>query len=237
MAVIRSVVEFAGPSGLPEDKVVNVFHFIVPVGPILAEDTADIAAALNRFYCATPAGGTGPIQGYMAQVSMGAALPKVKHYEVGAGGVTGSPIAESELIGWGGGVTGAKALPHEVAVCLSIHADLTNVPEEAPDGADPGVAIDKPASKRRGRIFIGGLTVDVLPVAGSAPRPLPAFRTIVTAAGDALMNDADFVPRGISWAVFSKVDLLARDVVGGWCDDSFDTQRRRGLAPSTRTTF
>lgn len=38
-------------------------------------------------------------------------------------------------------------------------------------------------------------------------------------------------------AVISQMNGTASSITGGWVDDAFDTQRRRGQAPSSRTTW
>src|SRR5688500_4988122 len=93
MPLIRSVAQFQLASSLPEDVIQNTWHFYMPVGPIESADMAEIGAALNAFY-------TVNLDSWMSPLGFAAGLPRVDHYEVGPGGVTGAPIGFSELIGW-----------------------------------------------------------------------------------------------------------------------------------------
>jgi hypothetical protein len=40
-----------------------------------------------------------------------------------------------------------------------------------------------------------------------------------------------------SWGVWSKVDGVVRPIVGGWIDDDFDVQRRRGTDAQGRVVW
>jgi hypothetical protein len=40
-----------------------------------------------------------------------------------------------------------------------------------------------------------------------------------------------------TWSVWSEANQTASPVRDGWVDDAWDTQRRRGLDSSARTTF
>lgn len=116
------------------------------------------------------------------------------------------------------------SMPNEVAATLSYHAEYTSIPEHAP-GA-------RPRARYRGRLFIGPLGQNVVltdsttaePSLGSGPRT--AFKN----AGAALMATG-------FWGVWSRKDAAVRVVTGGWIDDAFDTQRRRGNDPLLRTTW
>lgn len=238
MPIIRAVVNFQSETELPEDVVQNVFHFAVPVGPIEAGDIADIGAALNRFYCLDSGAGAGEVKvmDFMAAAGTSPGLPFVNYYNVGVGGVTGSPIGFSELLGAGYNVTDAP-LPKEVAVCLSFHGDLTDVPESVPvDPAGPENDL-RLASRRRGRIFLGNLALNAQVAETDGARVNPNLQRTLVLSAERLMNDADFATRGITWVVYSRKADVSHDVVGGWVDDAFDVQRRRGLAPSARQIF
>jgi len=62
----------------------------------------------------------------------------------------------------------------------------------------------------------------------------------------AAMEDGTVVAGGLSvkWAVYSPttdavdtIDNAFNDVLDGWVDNAFDTQRRRGPAATTRITW
>lgn len=128
----------------------------------------------------------------------------------------------------------SPGLPQEVALCLSYRADIVGVLEETSDGADPGTARDRPRSRRRGRTYIGPLTTTTISVSDDNTRPKVEVRETLTMAAAKFAADLNAASVNIDWGVWSRVDRLVRPVTLAWVDDAFDTQRRRGLAASTR---
>jgi hypothetical protein len=108
--------------------------------------------------------------------------------------------------------TGA-GLPGEVAIVSSFFAG-TNVP------------------RKRGRHYIGPLSV-VTSDAGASPRPSSG---VLTAIADRAKNVAQ-TTQNVTWVQVSQVAGIASVVTAGWVDNAYDTQRRRGNAPSTRTSW
>lgn len=123
-------------------------------------------------------------------------------------------------------------LPNETALCLSFRAEYES-------GVNP--------QRRRGRIYLGPIAVGATEVVGGQVRPSAAARTLVADAAGVmqdglLLNIGD--PERVRWSVYSPttdagapIDDAFNDVVAGWVDDALDTQRRRGPAPTARTTF
>lgn len=126
--------------------------------------------------------------------------------------------------------------PREVATVLSFHADLTGVPVSETDPGPP-IVVSRPQSRRRGRMYIG-------PVKSSAGagdtegilRVAPAYRTDVTQAFNGLC-DAVALTDALTVGVWSKADADVYPVVTAYIDNAWDTQRRRGLDPTARTTI
>lgn len=109
-------------------------------------------------------------------------------------------------------------LPSEVALCCSFQADrISGVPQ----------------ARRRGRVYIGPLSTVAL---GTDGRPAATFVTAMVNAGNDLV-DASVASTTWKWSVFSRVLGTGSEVTNGWVDNAFDTQRRRGIAPSARTVF
>lgn len=115
------------------------------------------------------------------------------------------------------GITG-NPLPSEVAMCLSYQGEKAS-----------GV----PQSRRRGRIYIGPLNVGTLHTDG---RPAAAAITSLVDAGENLLQASKAAPNW-KWAVYSRVNGSGVSAENGWVDNAFDTQRRRGVEASARTTF
>lgn len=101
--------------------------------------------------------------------------------------------------------------PGEIAVCLSFYGG-SNAPYN------------------RGRLYI-----PFAAFSGSAPagsRPSAANRTKV---GDLVPLFAGLGGVNVDWIVWSPTKKAATKVDHWWVDDEWDTQRRRGLKPTTRT--
>lgn len=109
------------------------------------------------------------------------------------------------------------ALPREVALVASFQAVRISGQEQA---------------RKRGRIYIGPLRASINDVG----RPSSSARTALANACDAFGTEIAANTDGY-WGVYSTVNGTVSEIADGWVDDTFDTQRRRGLAPSARTTW
>lgn len=112
----------------------------------------------------------------------------------------------------------AAPLPPEVALCLSFQAPkLSGFPQ----------------SRRRGRVYIGPLSVNALDSSG---RPSSAFVTALSGVGDGIIVASGAT--SWNWAVHSSFsETTGLPVDNGWVDNEFDTQRRRGREWTSRTVF
>jgi hypothetical protein len=123
-----------------------------------------------------------------------------------------------------------RALPHETAICLSFQGDPVSGVTQA---------------RRRGRVFLGPLAQSILTTDPGPPYVSSTIRTTIANAAATLENGLDTaVGSHVSWAVYSPtldvtetIDDAFNDVTNGWVDNAFDTQRRRGQAPTARTTW
>jgi hypothetical protein len=113
-----------------------------------------------------------------------------------------------------------STLPPELAICVSFRAALAS-----------GVN----AARRRGRVYIGPLS-DNAREGGGDPQVASAARIALAQDADDLLT-ASNASADWSWGVYSRTDGILRPVVAGWVDDAFDVQRRRGLEPTTRSTY
>lgn len=121
------------------------------------------------------------------------------------------------------------ALPEEVAVCASFHAE-------------PVLGLRK--SSTSGRVFIGPLN-DAAQTPSSGGRPDGAIIQALIAAMQELHDASSNAVDEHRWSIYSRTadERLDWDgptefpVIGGFVDNAFDTQRRRGLDPSTRSTW
>lgn len=202
-------------SGIAKDAIVNNFSFQIADGVGDADWTIAITTRLREFYTSFGArmGGTLNWPGSKLKIYDRAdPVPRVPVYDGTFGMGDFAPPAQ---------------LPDEVALCLSFHGQFAS-----------GIK----SARRRGRVFLGPWAASqVEPTGGTNGRPLAALVDAVKAAADTLMGYNDDliggVANGVQWGVRTDQDDLTAPVVGGWVDNSWDTQRRRGLAPSFKTGF
>jgi len=104
-----------------------------------------------------------------------------------------------------------QPMPHEVAAVLSFYSTL-NLP------------------RRRGRIYLGPVATSTAAADGLISAAIRTkMLTLATALGNVGGVDVD-------WQTFSRVENLRRRVTNAWADNAWDTQRRRGIKPTTRTS-
>lgn len=110
-----------------------------------------------------------------------------------------------------------SSLPSEVAICLSFQGERVG---------------GQPQARRQGRIYIGPLRTTV----NVSGRPGSAFRATMASAAANFKDAIEAIPDA-SWVVYSTVNQSSTVVTNGWIDDAFDTQRRRGVERTARTTW
>lgn len=108
-------------------------------------------------------------------------------------------------------------LPRECAIVLSFQGSR---------------AAGFPQARRRGRIYIG----PVLANTNVSGRPSSTTTQDIADAAEALRTALLVDPQHY-WAVWSTVDQEAVQIENGWVDNAFDTQRRRGVATTSRVIW
>lgn len=215
-------------SGIPRDAAVNRWAFRGVDGET-RDDVADAAeAGLDAFY--------GDLTDYFSS-RMKTSLAGIEWIDL-ADDKPRLPFA-THAMGLADPSTTEHDLPAEVALCISFQATPVS-----------GVNM----RRRRGRIYLGPLQAGASLDYSAVPSAWPA--AFVNAATDA------FLVPGISpatWSVYSRSThygkVVGDPIVEGdeevpdalpeafksvtqvWCDNAWDTQRRRGIAPTTRSTF
>lgn len=223
MPIFHCTVELAHKNGLPEDSVVNTFNFITLDTTVATADV--ITANLNDFYNADiPGAGTGSLATYLANSLSRTFPPLVRFYEPRFdGGPMGSPVYTRNLSNLTAATPGGSSLPAEVALCLSYHSNYGFAQEE--------LGNTRPRARLRGRVFLGPWLQGVSQEGTNGiTHPTTNIINVILDAGKALMA---MTP--IQWAVWSRVDNLATEVTQCSVDDAFDTQRRRGQRPISKT--
>lgn len=207
----RAQAIFHGHSGLPEDVYVNTFVFRNDVdGQPATVVHQTIADQLFGFYNDIHAPGTAPLRSYMSSRTLTSQF-KVKVYDLGQAPPRTPHEREFQM-----GQMASGALPSEVALCLSYYAERN-------------------IKRRRGRIYFGPLAQGVIvDAAGEPARPTNALINALAGAG-AWLEDEGF--GGVNWHLLSGMDGNAYEITGGWVDNAFDTQRRRGEEATARTLW
>lgn len=224
-------------SGVSEDNAVWTLYYRPPGGSIPIDPGSgsvavdNLAAAISHFLGSVPAGLTLSVVDFLAPSIMrgfpGAEL-KLYAIPINPVQVLGPPFATRLITIPGTPPTGG--FPAEVASCLTYHADLNGIPERGPNNT-------RPASSRRGRIYLGPLTG-----ASGVANATTGWTTVATNFRDTALGAAGQFLKGEAgnaswqWVVFSKKNWEVHDVKGAWMNDAFDTQRRRGQDPTVKTS-
>lgn len=208
----RAQVVFPGRSGLAEDVFVNSFVFRNdnPGQLRTIEHVAnDIRDRLQAFYF-TPQNTGNSIANYLSSALIAPVNPQVKVYDLGQ---PPPRFPANRTLTAAATDYGAGALPAEVACCLSYYAG-------------------RPLPRRRGRIYVGPLASGAATVSTVGLAVNGGLRDTLVQAATGLNSTSGTAL--VSWHVLSQKDRNAFRITGGWVDDAFDTQRRRGIAPTVR---
>lgn len=218
MTLYRAMTILQGESNLPEDRFVNTWHFSRPdsIGKVTA-DMDLIAARLIEFFEDDVAPTNRSVVSYIPASVITNAL-EIRIYDL-AEAEPRQPTMYDAAVTPGATV----ALPTEVACCVSYYAER-NIPGQ------------------RGRVYIGPLSTEtgVDTDLGRGLRPADAFVNTLNAAAGRLAAYNIVGANLVDWVVYSRRAGDAggaRPITGGWVDNAYDTQRRRGTAPTTRALF
>lgn len=215
--IIRAQAVFQGATNLPEDRFVNTFHSEWS-GAFTDYDTAriDWAVAVETFYLVAGSNGRSvaqlmsPFISSMQIITYNMDLPE---------GEREPSVLNSTWVDPGG----TNTFPEEVAVCLTLHGEPPITP------------------RRRGRLFIGPLMADT-DVRTNASNTMP--NRVNIGAGQSIGSTLAFAAARLrdhanqNWCIRSTVPTENYvPIAGGWIDNAFDTQRRRGPDPTARLVW
>jgi hypothetical protein len=211
MTTYAALVSLEDANQIPEDVITNTLHFEhAQEGP---PDFANLDDILFDFYNAVPVD-AGSLTDFFTTKRISKKIT-FQYYDLS----TPKPrvpahIEVRELDGVGSG----NQLPGEVALCLSWQA-----------AKEAGVS----QARRRNRIYIGGLSTTAAEDDGR-PRAL-MLASMASNARDMLAAADSSL--SWEWVVYSPTNQEQYPIDNGWVDDSFDTQRRRGRAPTSRVIW
>lgn len=213
MATHRALVTFPAVTGIAEDAVTNTLHFLPDPGGVAAALSALDTAIIAFYNDAT----TGVGRFLSESQSRAASAATIRWYDL-AEPPPRVPVRTTvfTLVA----SSAATALPSECAIVLSFQAVKVSGVNQA---------------RRRGRIYIGPLNAAVSTVTAGVARPSSTVRSNIATRALALRNAA--TAANSPWSVWSEVNGGPSSVNDGWIDDSFDTQRRRGVLTTARTSW
>lgn len=204
-------------SGVPTDVITNTWHFeSLDDESITSAKLATLYSRLVTFYNSVYAGSA--IKGLAGYVNP--LLVVMKGYNL-ADPKPRTAVRES-VTPLTVGTQQNDTTPSEASIVLSFHTAYAS-----------GI----PKASQRGRIYLGGLGAsffDAGTLSGSS-QVKQASREAITGAAGALYAGALSDKWG--WSVYSDKRSQSFAVAGGWVDNAIDTQRRRGQAATTRSTF
>lgn len=199
-----------GKSGNPADVYTNTFYFQNSNFVGSPDQFADqLRDHLEDFYNVKDPGVVGG--GAIATFLSGSTLEveaEVRVYDLGNPAPRYPMIRFFDLLNMPVGV-----LPSEVAVCLSYVADQ-NQP------------------RQRGRIYLGPLNPSCAEITNGRAQVNTNMRIGALGALRALVNINNHALK-----LWSPTDQTMKEITGGWMDNAFDTQRRRGEEATARMTF
>lgn len=220
----KVVAKFPYKDQFARDVAENVFYFNSPTTNDVDTVVGALTALLVQFYTGTTGDGrTDALSAYLAFVID---RPKwsLSFYEVDpATGHTGPPqqvVVNPEPLA---NPTNVQPAPEEVALCSSYGG-----------GHDvAGELSTLPVASRYGRIYLGPLNIDCLYATGDGYSiPKPSLITDLQLASATLVEAAAF--SSMQWVIWSVKHLVGTLIEQGWVDNAWDTQRRRGTAPTAR---
>jgi hypothetical protein len=207
-------------SGLAEDVVVNSFIFrnTNQAGSTTSSAEERAAEAVRDFF-AVAAVAEGPLAGGRTEPPMQLMSQTInswtqKVYDLGDPPGGRAPVVFDRTAEMTTRSTGTK-YPTEIAIVVSLQTPIIG-------------------RRGKGRIYLGPWSSTVADDTTGAATVAEAVRKrlAANAAKLALGNGKD-----MEWAVWSTTRAKMARVVGGWVDNDFDVQRRRGVSSSHRTKW
>lgn len=236
MPLARSTVTFESRTGLPEDRIVNSFHFGTSGGAVTGDDHDEIVANLNEFYNGDPAGTPTPMSGYFSSNLSRTVNPVVETYQVDpVTGLSGSPLFVGALSNLQ--ANASQPLPSEVALCVTWKADYEAVVERVPLPPEGPAGDLRPRARRRGRTYLGPWSVDALGTGANNVPTINSFLHETVQDRAAVFLGPIWDGSGVVPVIYSRVNQSYLEIAEGWVDNAWDTQRRRGIDSTARLTF
>lgn len=207
------------PDTAPESNTfVNTFFFNKQTFTDPIDVAADeIEALMEPFYNDVHAPGSVTIASGLSAV-IDPTLTTLRVYDLGE-----AAPRTPEIRGMGSWSVGSTALPNECAIVLSYRSGVGSVTGGTNDPT------------RRGRVYLGPFSEDISSLISGDQDAVVASGMLL-----AIEGAAEFLLAGtaeLSWQQYSRKEDRFATVTGGFVDNRFDTQRRRGASASARSVW
>lgn len=219
MAILRATVVLTTNTAKEEDASRNVWHVSTPAAITTAEMNA-VGDGLGVFY--------GALSNYLGQTIKRATTNahRVELAQVNQGGAGEADDVVTKLLATrfftiGNVASNDLPLPPQAAAALSFRGDITGLAEEESGG------LVRPASRRRGRVFIGPLKSNVMDQETSSLVPIFTGAFVTSLLNQYQTLSAAFAAAGVNHIVYSRASAGAYKVVQVSADYRPDTVRRR----------
>ena len=226
-------------SGLAEDTIVNDLVY-KGVGVDVSSGWGAFTIRTAQTYTVAHGAPSHSIGNYLGYgLDRGSNRCSMKVYDITGhldGSPHGSPIAVDQFT-LPANNSGVSPIPEEVALVATLRGvgwdtALVSTPDHdsPPDGKK-----DRPRQRHTGRLYLGPFNTDAVYYRDSGHKPAPDDGLL-----NAILNALDVEQLqqqsalGVWWSVWSRKNRQVYPVVRIEVDNAFDTQRRRGTAPSTR---
>lgn len=200
-------------TNLPRDVVTNTWHFLTDDSNAPDVDAVVAGTRLATFYGSA-------LNNMVANYISGSTM-RLKVWDL-SDPEPRAPILETNITpSWG--TKGATYAPTECACVLSFQGQpISGVPQ----------------ARRRNRVYLGGLDESAFALSTTSAFPMLSTALIsqVTGAASALLAANT---TALEWCGLSNASGLPTtfNLDNGWVDNSPDTQRRRGINATVRTTW
>lgn len=214
MPILTAQVRIPRVNNLPEDVIINTWHIQSAVAGSQEAMATAFQTDLEDFYVACSA---------IFPSALISEDWEVRYYDINAEPPAIPVVSFPMHIELGS----PAPAPAELAICLSYRATYVS---------------GSPSARRRGRVYLGPCSTEAFQSLNGDVRVAVATRTAITAAAEGLLT-ASSASTAYDWVVFSPTthqavpgggDFGFFPVIGGWVDNAFDIQRRRGSDATVR---
>ena len=216
---VRAQLVIASNSGIPRDAIVNTFHFHALPTLITDAMLTTLGDYIRDGYNNVLAPATNTVASYIGDGADRTSFKTLIHFYRLGDAHPRVPFDYAFTLGPNVGTD--HGIPPEVALCVSYHD-----------------AVVSGSKLRHGRTYIGPLHSNAIAAAAPHVNPDGQFRVALVAFGTHLKNIAGAgLGFTINFGILSRKHANITSVTGGFVDNEFDTQRRRGQRATIRSTF